>query len=64
MEAYNPAWVLSPAAEKYGNTYIDAFINMKWQRATIFVKYTNATGLPDSGYFLLLIIYVHNVRSR
>ena len=55
MEAYNPALGTFHLQQekKYGNTpYIDAFINMKWQRATIFVKYTNAAqGWPDSGYF-------------
>lgn len=32
--------------------YIDAFINVKWKRATIYAKYVNvAQGWPDSGYF-------------
>lgn len=55
MEAYNPALgnFHLQNRKKYGNTpYIDAFINVKWKRATIFVKYVNAAqGWPDSDYF-------------
>ena len=47
---YSPAW--NPALgvfhnqveEKYNNgPYIDAFVNIQWKRACIFVKYLNAT---------------------
>ncbi|HNR27723.1 MAG TPA: putative porin [Bacteroidales bacterium] len=55
MEAYNPALgnFHVQNEKKYGNTpYIDAFIHMKWKRATIYAKYINvAQGWPDSGYF-------------
>ncbi|HHV04740.1 MAG: putative porin [Bacteroidales bacterium] len=55
MEAYNPALgnFHIQNEKKIGNTpYIDAFINVKWKRATIYVKYVNvAQGWPDSGYF-------------
>jgi len=38
---------------KIGNyPYIDAFINIQWKRASIFVKYLNASqGWPDGDYF-------------
>ncbi|NLA15352.1 MAG: putative porin [Bacteroidales bacterium] len=55
MEAYNPALgnFHLQQEKKYGNTpYIDVFVNMKWKRATLYVKYINAAqGWPDSGYF-------------
>ncbi len=55
VQAYNPALGAFQLQNKqeYGNTpYIDAFINMKWKRATIFVKYVNAAqGWPNSDYF-------------
>ncbi len=55
MESYNPALGVFHIQneKKYGNTpYIDAFINVKWKRATIFVKYLNAAqGWPDNDYF-------------
>lgn len=32
--------------------YLDAFVNLQWKRASIFVKYLNATqGWPDGDYF-------------
>ena len=49
--AYNPALGLfhNQAEEKYGNSpYIDAFVNIQWKRACIFVKLVNAgMGWPD-----------------
>lgn len=55
VQAYNPALGVFQLQNKqeYGNTpYIDAFINMKWKRATIFVKYVNAAqGWPNGDYF-------------
>lgn len=39
--------------EKIGGVpYIDAFVNVQWKRACVFVKYTNAfRGWPESDYF-------------
>ncbi len=39
--------------EKIGSTpYFDAFVNVQWKRACVFVKYTNTfIGWPDSDYF-------------
>jgi hypothetical protein len=55
MQAYNPALGVFHLQNKqvYGsNPYIDAFVNLKWKRATIFVKYVNAAqGWPASDYF-------------
>ena len=55
MDAYNPALgnFHVQNEKKYGNTpYIDAFVNVKWKRATIYVKYINAAqGWPNSDYF-------------
>lgn len=55
MQAYNPALGVFHLQNKqvYGsNPYIDAFVNLKWKRATIFVKYINAAqGWPASDYF-------------
>ena len=52
---YSPALGVfyNQKTEKIGNTpYIDAFINMQWKRASIFVKYINAAqGWPDNDYF-------------
>lgn len=54
-QGYSPALGVfyNQKTEKIGNTpYIDAFINMQWKRASIFVKYLNAAqGWPDSDYF-------------
>lgn len=54
-QGYSPALGVfyNQKTEKIGNTpYIDAFINMQWKRASIFVKYINAAqGWPDSDYF-------------
>ncbi|MCL1973502.1 MAG: putative porin, partial [Bacteroidetes bacterium] len=37
------------------NPYIDAFVNLTWKRATIFVKYVNAAmPWPDADYFSAL----------
>ena len=50
--AYSPALGLfhNQAEEKYGNSpYIDAFVNIQWKRACIFVKLVNAgMGWPDN----------------
>lgn len=55
VPGYNPALGVfqNQNQVQYGNTpYIDAFINLKWKRATIFVKYVNAAmGWPTSDYF-------------
>jgi len=58
-EYYAPAY--SPALGQFhmqndrktgGYPYLDAFINIQWKRASIFVKYLNAThGWPDEDYF-------------
>jgi hypothetical protein len=52
---YSPALGVfyNQRTEKIGNTpYIDAFVNMQWKRASIFVKYINAAqGWPDNDYF-------------
>ena len=49
--AYNPALGVfhNQKEEKYGNCpYIDAFVNIQWKRACIFVKFVNAgMGWPD-----------------
>lgn len=49
--AYSPALGLfhNQVEEKYGNSpYIDAFVNIQWKRACIFVKLVNAgMGWPD-----------------
>ena len=49
--AYNPALGVfhNQNEEKYGNCpYIDAFVNIQWKRACIFVKFVNAgMGWPD-----------------
>ena len=54
-QGYSPALGVfyNQRREKIGNTpYIDAFVNMQWERASIFVKYINAAqGWPDSDYF-------------
>ena len=54
-QGYSPALGVfyNQKREKIGNTpYIDAFVNMQWKRASIFVKYINAAqGWPDSDYF-------------
>lgn len=53
--AYNPALGVFhlQEREKLGNApYIDVFANIQWKRASIFVKYTNATlGWPNGDYF-------------
>lgn len=50
--AYSPALGLfhNQTEEKYGNSpYIDAFVNIQWKRACIFVKFVNAAmGWPDN----------------
>ncbi len=52
---YSPALGVfyNQKTEKIGNTpYVDAFINMQWKRASIFIKYINAAqGWPDNDYF-------------
>lgn len=54
-QGYSPALGVfyNQKTEKIGNTpYIDAFVNMQWKRASIFIKYENAAlGWPDSDYF-------------
>ena len=49
--SYNPALGVfhNQNEEKYGNCpYIDAFVNIQWKRACIFVKFVNAgMGWPD-----------------
>ncbi|MBQ8646319.1 MAG: putative porin [Bacteroidales bacterium] len=54
-QGYSPALGVfyNQNVEKIGNTpYIDAFVNLQWKRASIFVKYENAVlGWPDSEYF-------------
>ena len=54
-QGYSPALGVfyNQNVEKIGNTpYIDAFVNLQWKRASIFVKYENAAlGWPDSDYF-------------
>ncbi|MFA7116695.1 MAG: putative porin [Bacteroidales bacterium] len=53
--AYNPesaAFTLQNKLEIGNTPYIDAFINVQWKRACIFIKYTNvALGWPTSDYF-------------
>lgn len=58
-EFYAPAY--SPALGQFhmqngrktgGYPYLDAFVNIQWKRASIFVKYLNAShGWPDEDYF-------------
>ncbi|MCK9625491.1 MAG: putative porin [Bacteroidales bacterium] len=54
-QAYSPSLGVfyNQIKEKIGNTpYIDAFVNVQWKRACVFVKYTNATkDWPTSDYF-------------
>ena len=54
-QGYSPALGVfyNQKTEKIGNNpYIDAFINLQWKRASIFVKYINAAqGWPESDYF-------------
>ncbi len=53
--AYSPALGLfyNQLREKYGAVpYLDAFVNLQWKRASIFVKYVNAAqDWPESDYF-------------
>jgi len=53
--AYSPALGLfhNQNDRQIGNyPYIDAFVNLQWKRASIFVKYLNAAqGWPDGDYF-------------
>lgn len=53
--AYSPALGMfyNQQDEEIGdNPYIDAFVNLQWKRASIFVKYINAAqGWPTSDYF-------------
>ena len=53
--AYSPALGLfyNQQREKYGAVpYLDAFVNLQWKRASIFVKYVNAAqDWPESDYF-------------
>lgn len=53
--AYNPALGAFHLQneKRYGGTpYIDAFVNFKWKRATIFAKYVNVNmGWPTSDYY-------------
>lgn len=53
--AYSPALGMfhNQNLEKIGdNPYLDAFINLQWKRASIFVKYINAAqNWPTSDYF-------------
>ena len=53
--AYSPALGMfyNQTDEQIGNNpYIDAFVNLQWKRASIFVKYVNvAQGWPTSDYF-------------
>lgn len=55
---YNPAAGAfhTQRTRETGNCpYIDIFLNVKWKRATFFVKYINATeGWPNSDYFSAL----------
>lgn len=52
---YSPALGMfyNQKVEKIGGTpYVDLFVNLQWKRASIFVKYVNATlGWPDNDYF-------------
>ena len=54
-QAYNPSTGMfhNQNDRKIGNyPYIDAFVNLQWKRASIFVKYINAAeGWPSSDYF-------------
>lgn len=54
-QAYSPALGLFYNQKEYKvgeNPYIDAFVNLQWKRACIFVKYVNAAqGWPNSKYF-------------
>ena len=55
LQSYSPdlGVFYNQRAEQFGNNpYLDAFINLQWKRACIFVKYTNvAKGWPASDYF-------------
>ncbi len=54
-QKYNPALGLfyNQKEEKFGeNPYVDAFINLQWKRACIFLKLENAAeGWPDREFF-------------
>lgn len=54
-QAYSPALGIfhNQNDREIGNyPYIDAFVNMQWKRASIFVKYLNAAqGWPDNDFF-------------
>ncbi len=54
-QAYSPALGIfhNQNDRKIGNyPYLDAFVNLQWKRASIFVKYLNAAqGWPDGDYF-------------
>lgn len=54
-QKYNPALGLfyNQKEEKFGNNpYVDAFINLQWKRACIFLKVENvAEGWPDREFF-------------
>jgi hypothetical protein len=54
-QAYNPALGIfhNQNEREIGNyPYLDAFVNLQWKRASIFVKYLNTTqGWPDGDYF-------------
>ena len=49
--------------EKIGTPYFDAFVNIQWKRASIFVKYTNCfMDWPTSDYFSAYH-YIKNTRG-
>lgn len=54
-QAYSPALGIfhNQNDRKIGNyPYLDAFVNLQWKKASIFVKYLNAAqGWPDGDYF-------------
>ncbi len=54
-QAYSPAlgMFINQEREKIGNNpYFDAFINLQWKRACIFLKVENVLqGIPNRGYF-------------
>ena len=62
--AYNPgagAFHLQNEYEMGNCPYLDAFLNLKWKHATIFVKMVNvAQGWPESNYFSAL----HYIRPQ
>lgn len=55
IPAYSPdlGVFYNQRAQEWGNNpYVDAFVNIQWKRAAIFVKYTNVlSGWPATDYF-------------